>query len=233
LRLTIHHAGTHTLDQALYLFGRPASVTGFFRSNRGVDSAIDDTFTIILQYSGEQKRLLVTVKTAIVTHMKDQLRFLVRGNKGTYLKVGTVDNITHAPPGPPPFPCPPPLSSFLATLTPPPQFGTCPQEAQAHAAPGKAAASPDTGVEDERIWGTLTTTTEFDAKSQRFDEESNKYIGKYPSLPGWYRGYYENVAAAICGKEEVFVKPETSRDGLRIIELARESHEKGCTVAWS
>lgn len=79
--------GTHTLDQALYLFGRPTSVTGFLRSNRGVESEIDDTFTIILQYSGSQKNLLVTVKTAIVTHMKDQLRFFVRGNKGTYLKV--------------------------------------------------------------------------------------------------------------------------------------------------
>ncbi|KAK3300575.1 uncharacterized protein B0H64DRAFT_18970 [Chaetomium fimeti] len=190
--------GTHTLDQALYLFGTPASVTGFFRSNRGVDSDVDDTFTIILQYSGKQKNLLVTVKTAVVTHMQDQLRFFVRGNKGTYLK-----------------------------------FGTCPQESQGIAAPGQPATGPEIGVEDERIWGTLTTTTEFDGKVQRFDEESKKYVGKYPSLPGWYRGYYENVSAALLGREEIFVKPETSRDGLRIIELARESHEKGCTVAWS
>ncbi|KAL2166012.1 hypothetical protein VTG60DRAFT_3447 [Thermothelomyces hinnuleus] len=190
--------GTHTLDQALYLFGRPSSVTGFFRSNRGIDSEVDDTHTIILQYSGEQKNLLVTVKTAIVTNMKDQLRFFVRGNKGTYLK-----------------------------------FGTCPQESQAIAAPGEPATSPDFGVEDERIWGTLTTTTEFDPKTQQFDEQSKKYVGKYPSLRGWYRGYYENVSAAILGREEVLVKPETARDGLRIIELARESHEKGCTVPWS
>ncbi len=66
-----------------------------------------------------------------------------------------------------------------------------------------------------------------------FDEGSRKYTGKYPSLPGWYRGYYENVSAAIRGREEVLVKAETARDGLRIIELARESHEKGCTVTWS
>jgi Oxidoreductase family, C-terminal alpha/beta domain len=81
--------GTHTIDQALYLFGPPASVTGFFRSNRGVESDVDDTFTIILQYSGERKNLVVTVKTAIVSHMKDQLKFLVRGTNGSYLKVGT------------------------------------------------------------------------------------------------------------------------------------------------
>jgi predicted dehydrogenase len=140
----------------------------------------------------------VTVKTAVVTHMQDQLRFFVRGSKGTYLK-----------------------------------FGTCPQESQGIAAPGQPATGPEIGVEDERIWGTLTTTTEFDGKVQRFDEENKKYVGKYPSLPGWYRGYYENVSAALLGREEIFVKPETSRDGLRIIELARESHEKGCTVAWS
>jgi predicted dehydrogenase len=79
----------------------------------------------------------------------------------------------------------------------------------------------------------LTTTTEFDSNSQKFDDDSQKYVGKYPSLAGYYRGYYENVAAAIRGREEVFVKPETARDGLKVIELARESHEKGRTIPWS
>ncbi|KXX79434.1 scyllo-inositol 2-dehydrogenase (NADP(+)) [Madurella mycetomatis] len=190
--------GTHSIDQALHLFGRPASVTAFLRANRGVDSDVDDTFTIILQYSGKQKNLLVTVKTAIVTHMQDQLRFFVRGSRGTYLK-----------------------------------FGTCPQERQAILAPGQPATSPGFGVEPERIWGSLTTTAEFDPKVQKFDEESQMYIGKYPSFRGWYRGYYENVSAAILGREEIYVRPETARDGLRVIELAKESHEKGCTVAWS
>lgn len=113
------------------------------------------------------------------------------------------------------------------------QFGTCPQESQAIAAPGQPATSPEFGVEDESIWGTLTTTAEFAPEHQQFDEESRKFIGKYPSLRGWYRGYYENVSGAIRGREEVLVRSETARDGLRIIELARESHEKGCTVAWS
>lgn len=69
------------------MFGRPASVTGFLRSNRGIVSDVDDTFTIILQYGGDQKDLTVTVKTAIVTHMKNQLKFFIRGTEGTYLKV--------------------------------------------------------------------------------------------------------------------------------------------------
>ncbi|KAF9005723.1 hypothetical protein BDZ89DRAFT_1095549 [Hymenopellis radicata] len=181
--------GSHTVDQALVLFGRPVSVTGFLRSNRGVDSEVDDTFTIILQYGGEQKNLTVTVKTAIVTHMEDNLKFFVRGTGGTYLK-----------------------------------FGTDPQEAKAIAAPCQPASDPDYGREDERIWGTLSTAKEFDTKSQVFDEESGLYIGKYPSMLGRYRGLYENV---------LYVKPETSRDGLRILELARESHDTGRMVPWS
>jgi len=79
--------GSHTLDQAVCLFGQPASVTAFLRANRGAESEVDDTFTVILQYGGDKKNLLVTVKTAIVTHMKDQLKFWVRGTEGTYLKV--------------------------------------------------------------------------------------------------------------------------------------------------
>lgn len=79
--------GSHTIDQALVLFGRPSSVIAFLRSNRGMESDIDDTFTIILQYSGEQKSLLVTIKTTVVTHMKDQLKYFVRGTKGTFVKV--------------------------------------------------------------------------------------------------------------------------------------------------
>ncbi|KAJ5620925.1 hypothetical protein N7510_004909 [Penicillium lagena] len=177
--------GTHTVDQALHLFGRPTSVTGFLRSNRGVDSDVDDTHTIILQYGGDKKNLLVTIKTAIVSHMENQLRFF---------------------------------------------FGTCPQEERAIAAPAQPAIDPNFGVEDEHIWGTLTTTTEFDGAYQTCDEATGRWVGKCPSLPGWYRGYYDNVAAAIRGREEICVKPETARDGLKVIELARESHAKGATI---
>lgn len=81
--------------------------------------------------------------------------------------------------------------------------------------------------------GTLTTYEEFDGKVQKFDEVTKKYIGKYPTLPSRWVGLYENIADAINGKAELVVKPTQSRDGLRIIELARESHEKGVTIAWS
>ena len=80
-------AGSHSIDQAVVLFGRPASVTAFLRSMRGIESDIDDTFTIILQYDGEWKDLLVTIKTAIVSPMLDQLKTFVRGSEGSFIKV--------------------------------------------------------------------------------------------------------------------------------------------------
>ncbi|KAJ0361131.1 hypothetical protein COL26b_013816 [Colletotrichum chrysophilum] len=191
--------GTHTIDQALLLFGPPKSVTGFLRSNRGIDSDIDDTFTIILQYGGERRDLLVTIKTGIITHMQDQLKYFVRGTKGTYLK-----------------------------------FGTDPQESQAAAAPGKPARADSFGVEPERLWGTLSTETEFDSKVQKYDNSSKMYIGRYPTIRGRYRGYYEKVADAILGRSGgVYVKPETARDGLRIIELVCVFHTKGAAVPFS
>jgi hypothetical protein len=48
---------------------------------------VDDTFTLILQYSGAQSNLLVTIKTGVITPLKDQLNYFVRGTKGSYLKV--------------------------------------------------------------------------------------------------------------------------------------------------
>ena len=57
--------GCHSLDQALHLFGKPKSVTAFYRSLRGVKSETEDTFHMILQY--DDKPLIVHVKTHVVT----------------------------------------------------------------------------------------------------------------------------------------------------------------------
>jgi hypothetical protein len=89
LKLTLNFPakGSHTFDQTLLLFGRPSSVTGFLRTLRGIESEVEDTFTAILQYDGAQKDLLVTVKTNVVSPMKDQLKYFARGTKGSYVKV--------------------------------------------------------------------------------------------------------------------------------------------------
>ncbi|ETS74670.1 hypothetical protein PFICI_13154 [Pestalotiopsis fici W106-1] len=78
--------GTHSIDHAMVLFGRPKSVTAFFRAQRGVESEIEDSFTIMLQYEGQQRDLLVTVKSCVITIMSQQLKYIVRGTKGSYFK---------------------------------------------------------------------------------------------------------------------------------------------------
>lgn len=40
--------GSHTIDRALTLFGLPSSVMAFHRSLRGIESEVNDSFTIIL-----------------------------------------------------------------------------------------------------------------------------------------------------------------------------------------
>lgn len=82
-----YYQGSHSLDQAYALFGRPASITAVYRSQRGIESEIEDSFTIILHYGRDQKNLLVTVKSAITTPLAKQLKFLVRGSEGSFVKV--------------------------------------------------------------------------------------------------------------------------------------------------
>lgn len=76
--------GSHTLDQALVLFGRPKSVTAFLKVLRGVESEVDDSFTVILQY---ESPLLVTVKTSIISCLQQDFKYFVRGTAGSYIKV--------------------------------------------------------------------------------------------------------------------------------------------------
>jgi len=188
--------GTHSIDQALKLFGKPRSVTAFLRSLRGVQSEVDDTFTIILQYVGNQKDLLVSIKTTVVSPMAQQLKALVRGTKGSFMK-----------------------------------FGTDAQEA--HAIAGIPATDPGFGVEDTALHGLLSTTHKFDSSCQSQEPLTKKYVGKYPTITGRYLGFYENLVDALEGRAELQVKPEQSRDGIRVIELARESHQQGTTVEWT
>ena len=187
--------GTHTIDQALLLFGRPSNVTGFYRSLRGVESKTDDTFTVILQYSGPRKNLFVTVKTSVVATMQYPLKYFIRGYDGSFIK-----------------------------------YGDDKQERQIMA--GQTTASPGFGVEPEATYGLLTTKEKFD-ESQTLDDGSGRWVGKFPSLKGVYTDYYVDLLKAIRGEGEVVATPEHARDGLRVIAIARESAEKGCTLPFN
>jgi predicted dehydrogenase len=81
----IYDLGSHLLDQAVHLFGLPNRVTGFIGSQREVNtSGYEDSFTVLLHYNNGP---LVTAKAAVVSPEEEQLRFWVRGDKGSFKKV--------------------------------------------------------------------------------------------------------------------------------------------------
>lgn len=84
--------GSHLIDQALQLFGRPDALTAFAQNLRGVGHPeVDDSFTIHMHYNpGPTKRYPVTVilRAHILSVRSPQLRYVVRGTQGTYSKFG-------------------------------------------------------------------------------------------------------------------------------------------------
>lgn len=99
---------------------------------------------------------------------------------------------------------------------------------------GLKPTDPTFGVEPERYHGYLTTRKDIDEKFEKPSSQTSvKFDRKVPSKQGSYLDYYKDVVAAIRGEREVAVKPEQSRNVIRVIELANESIEKGVTVAWS
>lgn len=181
--------GCHSLDQALYLFGQPKSITAFYRTLRGIESKSEDSFSMILQYANSP--LIVSVKTNVRSTMRYPLKYFIRGNDGTFIK-----------------------------------FGDDRQEDQLtlqNMKPGDAGF----GVEPEDTWGELTTRKQY---SDSQVKQGELWIGRIKSEVSSISNYYDDVVRAIRGEIELVVKPETSRDGIRLIELARRSAEQGVTL---
>lgn len=90
----LYDLGTHLLDQVLVLFGMPTAVYGRFvrqregRLVRGVGGEDDepDSVTAVLSYA--EKGLLVHVRIGVLSVETRQVRFWVRGTKGSYHKTG-------------------------------------------------------------------------------------------------------------------------------------------------
>lgn len=80
----VYDLGTHLLDQAVHLLGLPKRVTGFIGSARAVNTnGFEDSFTVLLHYANGT---LVTAKATVVSPEEEQLRFWVRGDKGSFKK---------------------------------------------------------------------------------------------------------------------------------------------------
>ncbi|GBE79346.1 Uncharacterized oxidoreductase [Sparassis crispa] len=88
--------GAHLIDQVLLLFGRPAKLTAIIENIRGLGHPeVDDCFTILMHYPPRPATsdLHPTSFTAILRgHILSvrapQVRYVVRGTTGTFVKFG-------------------------------------------------------------------------------------------------------------------------------------------------
>ena len=102
------------------------------------------------------------------------------------------------------------LGSFLKS-------GEDPQEALLRK--GVLPIAADWGCESAEIYGLLHTAT-----------DGGIIREKYPSLPGNYGGFYDDLYATIRNGEPLKVKPEHGFNVIRAIELATESNKQKCRI---
>jgi scyllo-inositol 2-dehydrogenase (NADP+) len=76
------------------------------------------------------------------------------------------------------------------------------------------------GAEPEENWGVLTVPA-----GESFEQR------RIPSDTCDYRDYYSNVRDAILGVANLAVTPEWSLDIMRLLDLARKSSERRCTLS--
>ncbi|TVY54815.1 scyllo-inositol 2-dehydrogenase (NADP(+)) IolW [Lachnellula cervina] len=80
----VYDLGTHLLDQAYVLFGMPESVNAVFANQRNDGGEEPDSLTVLLRYGNGGP--LVTAKAGVMSVETKQLRYWVRGTKGSFKK---------------------------------------------------------------------------------------------------------------------------------------------------
>jgi len=87
--------GSHIIDQVLLLFGVPTSITTpTLQNSRQVGSPqFLDNFVTVFYYApsaekGRKLPLTVTIGAGILSVLKTQLRFVIKGSKGSWVKYG-------------------------------------------------------------------------------------------------------------------------------------------------
>jgi scyllo-inositol 2-dehydrogenase (NADP+) len=78
----LYNLGPHLIDQALVLFGMPQSVCANIKTIRP-GALTDDYFDIRLDYADKR----VILKSSLLVY-KNDLRFVIHGTEGTFLKTG-------------------------------------------------------------------------------------------------------------------------------------------------
>jgi predicted dehydrogenase len=80
----IYDLGTHLIDQAYVLFGLPKTVNATFTNQRNDGEVEPDSITVLLGYGSGGP--LVTAKAGVMSVETEQLRYWVRGTKGSFKK---------------------------------------------------------------------------------------------------------------------------------------------------
>ena len=79
----VYDLGTHLMDQVVHLFGSPKRLTAFVGSQRDTNpTGFEDSCTIHMHYD----RMMATVRASVVSPEVNQLRYWVRGDKGSFKK---------------------------------------------------------------------------------------------------------------------------------------------------
>lgn len=213
--------GTHLIDQALVLFGKPDRVSGFLSAQRdnGPENFMD-ACTVLLHY---ESGLLVTVKASAVSADPDQLRFWVRGTKGSYKKVRvnveSVSNETDR------------LKYHLDMQEPQVATGLDLNDETFGVDPLDRAGKSKQRADDARFTDGFTDTLTAGTVVQWQDATSTLRKTCRPNdPPKTYGGFYASLASSLQGKPNVPVPAEEARDVIRIVELAIASSKKGVTL---
>jgi predicted dehydrogenase len=97
------------------------------------------------------------------------------------------------------------------------KFGLDPQEEALKN--GRTPSEPDWGLEPRELWGTL------DAEINGLHAEK-----QVETVRGCYQAFYQNVVDAIAGRAGLAVKPQEAMNTIRIIELAKLSNQRRCSL---
>ncbi|PWZ01908.1 NAD(P)-binding protein [Testicularia cyperi] len=235
--------GSHLIDQALFLFGPPATVTGFVRNQRNQGAkAVDDDWLAILNYPESAPLppsspaagsriggLRVSLGASCLSSHVDaeQPRFRVEGTRGSYEK-----------------------------------RGTDPQENQLKLGWTPSSHREDFGVYDEQTdpatirLGRLTTMVRSDedlslpapGSAASAPKQPQLSVASIPTLPGRYIDLFANVANTINAVKAAeasgndprqamasvsLVGVERTLNAVKLIRLIRESSKQAKTLEWA
>jgi len=82
--------GSHLIDQAFVLFGRPKTITAFLQNVAGLGD-VEDNFIILLHYPPDSQKshpLTVILRANYLSARNPQLRYSIKGTNGAFTKEG-------------------------------------------------------------------------------------------------------------------------------------------------